>query len=832
MRECKLLVMIANRLYSDHRRRNISVSISIALSTALVLLMLSTMGTLHESVQERERMMFGTKAEAYCPYASGEQLGKLTASGVFDEVGSLAILGRFEWNGVSSDSHYIFYATEESADMVFNPLTCGEWPAETDEVVVDESVARGATGSIEVGDKVPVRFFLQGREIEFEATVTGICRGNGFWEEKRLYVSEAFYRRSECDAYRFYGSFDESAEDAAGVKAACQALLGEDRVVFAYETLETGENDAVAKWASVIAFLFTFVCSSLIVYSIYYISIVNNVKQYGQWKLIGMRDGQLRFVMVWQMLRQYLPGYAAGCVLGYASGYLLVPLIERLAGLGDLRSLQIRVSYLVIAFAASFLALVFGAVKPFCILKRIEPIQTVGFYHGANRRPMKERRFTVGVFARRNLKIQKKKAFLLVLSIAMSVALFVLTANAANSLSVDKLLQRINLPADIVIAPTKIVESIESGYLSNSESMPEKIGEDVGVLCAGADIFEYYTLRTPFYLSRSEAEAYSGIVRQFGEKTAPENIVSRIEEYRLDGKDILCEQKIVFYSYEELQACTVFEGEIDKSKFESGEYCLAVAMGEEGIAMYRAGDTVVLCNQDIDWQKVSSESRDMLYRDHMETRNYQVLAVTDDYYGERLSKEPDGAVTYILPRKCMGEMSARPSLQAILVNAGEAEWLEEADAYVERYVEATDGLLSYRSKKTYLRELRKLQAFIRLIGNSVALLVGVMAVVSFLNGCASGIAERREEFRTLRAIGMTGKQLLGVLKMENLYCVLAGSVLGLLLGNLLSVVGISMLEGSIFYLKLRLNILPGIFLAAILTLMSVFYPNKRTKIAE
>jgi len=139
---------------------------------------------------------------------------------------------------------------------------------------------------------------------------------------------------------------------------------------------------------------------------------------------------------------------------------------------------------------------------------------------------------------------------------------------------------------------------------------------------------------------------------------------------------------------------------------------------------------------------------------------------------------------------------------------------------------------SYRSRGAYKRELEEFGMVLALIGNSLALMVGAMALVNFLNSCVSGIAERKEEFATLQAIGMTKKQLLGVLRRENLYTVLWAVIPGYLVGHLLSVAAIYKASESIDYLAWNITLLPGIILAVVACLLSMVYPNRRTDIGD
>ena len=143
-----------------------------------------------------------------------------------------------------------------------------------------------------------------------------------------------------------------------------------------------------------------------------------------------------------------------------------------------------------------------------------------------------------------------------------------------------------------------------------------------------------------------------------------------------------------------------------------------------------------------------------------------------------------------------------------------------------------DDIVSIRSRSTYKEGLDRFAVEIGLIGNGLAVLVGVMALVNFLNSTVSGIAERKEEFSTLQAIGMMKGLLLKVLRLENLYTVLWAVVPGFLIGQLISAVAIDKLSETIPYFRWNGTVLPGVALAVVIVALSMIYPNRKTDVGD
>lgn len=188
----------------------------------------------------------------------------------------------------------------------------------------------------------------------------------------------------------------------------------------------------------------------------------------------------------------------------------------------------------------------------------------------------------------------------------------------------------------------------------------------------------------------------------------------------------------------------------------------------------------------------------------------------------------------ILPTQLMESFDRTPDLFLVTIDAPDAETLRRVEAYVQECLEKLNGeeKVSYRSKGTYRAGLERVGMTVSLFGNGLAVLVGMMALVNFVNSTVSGIAERKEEFSTLQAIGMMKRLLLRVLRLENVYTVLLAVIPGYLIGHFLSVAAIHKASVSIPYIRCHVTLLPGLLLAVLIGALSLVHPNRRTDLGD
>lgn len=856
----RMIKNIASKLYHADRRRNITAIVAIALSAMMVVMVFSTIISITTLTRRSQQMMFGSQAEAvymYCPNIYWQAL--LQDSGYFDEVTYAVYMGTYETDMSPETGNCLMYTDEKTAGWNFNEVIEGSWPQKEGEIAVDGHFVENHGGDVHVGDVIHIRLTTVMEEIEQDAVVSGICATNDELNEARIYVSEEFFRNhpngSNLITYCRFENGKYNDEDLANVLNEALAREYEARGLefMKWEPLTVinpaaGDELSAGAMALMVGLvLITVICAGLMVYTIYYISSVKNVAQYGQLKLIGVTERQIRSIVRRHALRQYATGFPIGCLTGVVFGYVLMPVMASYAGLGGKQTLMLKPEYFLYAAALSFIVVYVGTNKPVHILSQTPPIHTVGFTDSRKEKAGRVHsvRFTPGRFARKNIRKRRKKTALVVASVSIVMFIFVLTMNIIHSMNVDLFVAIFNQFADIEIATDDALRIMEIGGAVNVEAIPGELRMELEKVSEGMETIYHYNLYAFSFLYDDDAEKYCEILLDNADyqegleedSTARETLMPRAKAYREKGTPILVQQSYRFYDYEQISDFEVFEGEIDKEKYESGEYVLAVAMDGHGNTCYHAGDVVRLYEEFPEKLDTTQDEngRYILY-DSLPMKEYTVMAVVSDTYRNQIAwgDAHTGGFEYILPTHLMDSFWEQPELFLVTMDAPDADTLARVEPEVRACLKRMGGedIVSIRSRSAYKEGLDRFATEISLIGNGLAVLVGVMALVNFLNSTVSGIAERKEEFSTLQAIGMMKRLLLKVLRLENLYTVLWAVVPGFLVGQLVSAAAIGKLSETIPYFKWNGTVLPGIALAVVIVALSMVYPNRKTDVGD
>ena len=115
-------------------------------------------------------------------------------------------------------------------------------------------------------------------------------------------------------------------------------------------------------------------------------------------------------------------------------------------------------------------------------------------------------------------------------------------------------------------------------------------------------------------------------------------------------------------------------------------------------------------------------------------------------------------------------------------------------------------------------------AAIRLIGNTLALVLAVIGLLNFVNIITTSILARKKELATLESIGMTRKQTNRVLLFEGGYYALIVSGLVLSLGMTVTYTLFTIIKQSASYARFNLPVLEIAISLVLMFLICLFTP--------
>lgn len=838
----KVIRNLSDKSFRASRTRNTIAVLAIAL-TSMLFTTLFTIGLGSvENFQQQTMRQSGGDSHGVIKDITMEEYEALKDHPLIKESAACEVLADNVANPEFLKRHVeLWYVPEYHYPHRYLEIEEGRAPEKADEVLVDEvtmellglpkKTGQEITLSLQVGTADPAaedRIF----------TVTGILRADPAMNTGFVVTSEDYLTKyaeeikaAEREEYAMTGRIDMDVNfsNSFNIQKKLEQVITESgysvtegdknylssNVNWAYVS-DGAQSDPMTMGAVAGGLFIILLTGYLIIYNVFQISVVKDIRYYGLLKTIGTTGRQIRKIVRRQAWKLAVAGIPLGLVTGFFVGKGIVPLVvERSAYQGS--DVQVSLNPWIFAGAILFsLATVWISTrKPARIAGRVSPIEAVRYTEDQNEKK-KEKKGTDGGklwrMALSNLARSKGRTVIVILSLSLSVILLNSIFTVTSSFSMDQFLKKF-VVSDFLIANA---EYFNSEYYGVKEGIEEiSLSESFIRACEEEDGFER---GGRLYMSNEvglEAETYQ----------PTENVMTdeNGEFYNMFGSEKVPYQRnedgsyrTTFYGLEDypLEKAEPFEGETDlsviKEKLATGKYLLgAVATDDndqviEDEIYYHAGDHVTLVMKD------------------GEKREFEILSlIKENYYG--LTNRMGSQFAFYTTADVFLSMESPEYLMSYEfdVEDGREAQFEE---FLENYTTTQEPLMHYESKQKWLDEFNGLTGLFTLVGGVLTMVVGVIGILNFVNATLTGIVTRKREFAIMEAIGMTKRQLTRMLMLEGLYyagftilCSLAG-------GCLLSVTLVRILADGMWFMEYQFILWPMLIVFPILLLLGVLIP--------
>lgn len=282
-----------------------------------------------------------------------------------------------------------------------------------------------------------------------------------------------------------------------------------------------------------------------------------------------------------------------------------------------------------------------------------------------------------------------------------------------------------------------------------------------------------------------------------------------------------------------LKNITVLEGTLDIDKFQNGDYILLTAFrGEEEVpvadGLYHPGDKVTVSSvtEDSIAREITDEEGeviDVVY-DHQEEKEYEVMAIIDLPYSMNLHRYSMNDMDVVIPGKEFTKEKGENNICFAYSFSIEEEDLDAFEASVKEYTENKNPYMGYVSQRSLKEQFMGMVNAVAIIGTALAGVIAFIGILNFINAVFTGIISRKREFAMLQSIGMTARQLEGMMICEGISYVVIAGVISLCIGSLFAYAVLNALNHVIICFEYRFQILPFLIILPVLAVIAVVTP--------
>ena len=577
------------------------------------------------------------------------------------------------------------------------------------------------------------------------------------------------------------------------------------------------------------AVLVTLITGYLIIYNIFQISVVSDIRFYGLLKTIGTTKRQIRCLVNRQAMLLSLIGIPMGMALGYGIGKILLPFAMSFMHYENKISLKFNPLILLLGAAFSIVTVFLSCRKPGKIAGSVSPVEAVKYTEGGNEAKNKKRKgknFSIFSMAMANLGRNKKKTSVVVAAISLSVILLTVVMTGVGSLRIEKFLED-RMIGDFVLGSVNMTSSYRDGDFTIEDDFLAMADAQNGIIEKNEMVWYPYSVAS-LEMDDTALERYRKL-DEMGKLVRNENTELRLEMV-LNG-EIPFSTHYYGYSTPLLENLKVIEGELDIEKFQSGDYILVGDItgnneltSEERV--YRPGDKVRVtrrteASEAHEVKDEHGETVDVWY-DNLETKEYEVMAVVSIPYSMDSHMYTINGMDLVLPLK---EFENNPFAQRFAVSYKVEEQAQDAfENSLKSYTETPGTSMGYLSKNNLRGEFDGMVRVIGTIGIALAAVIALIGILNFVNAVVTGIIARKREFAMLQSIGMTDRQLKEMLIIEGISYVGIAGCISLVVGSLLAWKLLSVLNQMIMFFEYQFQVLPFLIMIPLLIVVAIVGP--------
>lgn len=322
----RVLRKIAFRSLKTGKMRNIFIIITVAMSAALI----SGIAGFSAGIEkEEERQLDGMQHVIYMN-VSEEQMEALRNDGRSEDVMAYKQSGLFETDGYALCAGY-FQKDTKNIKTLASEISEGRYPEKRNEVVVDKAYMECIGKKPVVGAELAVTW-LDGNTENYIVS--------GYTELKR---KDNIFMFLFSEEYAKQGPQLKNIPYFAAVRIKNAENMDEDSFLdeirgmgeqYGIERHNINENNIFVNKIShtpgeIISFallsLAILLASTLVIYSIFYISVTGRIRQFGQFRTIGMTSKQIGKSVNMEGMILALAGILIGLAIGTVFAYLIKP---------------------------------------------------------------------------------------------------------------------------------------------------------------------------------------------------------------------------------------------------------------------------------------------------------------------------------------------------------------------------------------------------------------------------------------------------------------------------------------------------------------------------
>lgn len=676
--------------------------------------------------------------------------------------------------GLRSDAGYMnledatvsmMYMDRTGMELYKVKLKEGQLPQKENDIVVSKGILEALGQNGKIGDTITVPYqILKDDGLDYKKEkdfrICGFLADNESSKEQKQYtslVSEAFLKAEipvEQVKYRFLlqvnGQKGNTTADYTETiqNIARQFGISEDDMNINKEYLAANYVDPATIPVIVGIMLIVVLAGIITIYSVYYVSMNQRVREFGKLKAIGATKRQLRQIVLREGMGVALFAIPIGLLIGtVAVKVVLLQFVEHAKDSNVLITEAYKVVakgevqlyywwiYL-LAIAVTLCTVYLSLMKPMRMAAKVSEIEAMRYQGGSKRQKSSRKGYqflNIGRLTKRNLAENKKKSTITIVSMAVTGIFVMMVAtvlSCANPMESAK---------SSIVGQYEISPIVESGNKEHpeyewaevqknnplNEGLKQQIEELDGV--ERVDVFTALKVSGGPFEEKIGTEFINGVPEEYAEELKKGITEGNVTYEELKSGDKVILDRALLHWYPDIKV-----GDKLKLNIHDGDNTFQKEIEVAAIGEYGTGLT-----------------------------NYNCLIMAKEG-AEKLTINNSSSYFQVIADKDYDE-ALEASLQAIVDGSGRLQmrtWKNEYDTW-ENAIQMTRGAC---------------YAFI--------IILAAISIMNLINTMINSVHVRKKELGMMQAIGMSDRQLMKMLQLEGIFYTVGTLIISIGVGSL------------------------------------------------
>lgn len=773
----KIVNVIAWRDYRKNWKHNLLSSIAIMLTTLMIVTVFSLGTAYWEGITKRSVMMEGADFDVQLPEPSLNQIELAKEASLVKYAGAvLKCAVASQAAGKEFEKTRLYWCDDEAWEKQYKPafeFFEGQYPQKQNEIVLSVSAL------LQLGIKDP-EIGMQIKNIRYDSMSDNsddAIAGSGMMDmvlvgffkdytgRQTGFVSKTFSdstntKLTDRTQGALYISLRNPIYSPADIVHLEKELkIRDDQIIYADLNLRANFLKVIIGLLFLLGAIL--ISGYLFIYNVLYIFIRRRIQFYGQLKALGFSSLQTRSSMAKQMFANLSEGLAGGLIFGITVSRLIVPTALKMMNVANQSSPTMQIPVIVGAVAFSTLVTVICNIQILKTVDTIQPIEAMRFANvsrGGKRKSYGKGKITD--IAWKNIFRDRKQAVVILASLSLSLAAFLVMNVIIDQNSARKVLDAVVGQDYRILNQNALVSEknpIDNELVNQLRSL-EGISKIERVYSANA-VIPYQ--ENDFFDSYYHAY-YKNPLLQGDYKKA-------ISEYKKDPENALYLGVVNGIEKEQIEdiANKLVDTSFNIEDFLNGKVALIQGIFEGVGGLEEAvGHSVT-------------------FRIQGQQKEYSIPIVADCTNYAEVGYLSNG----LPPRIIVSSRFLKMIDPEVITELVDITYDTSLDQTVEKKIDsiiAGKKGVTTSSKLEGYDQMKETENRLKVLGWSLCLMLGIIALINYTNMIASGIENRQGELSIMRSVGMTIGQVKEMLLFEGLGYWLLSSAISIIAGIPLS----------------------------------------------